>query len=58
MKKYVEEELALAVRMHFLASRDSRLGFEASNHYFYTLNDLKEKVISCAFLLERLDENN
>lgn len=58
MKKYVEEELALAVRMHFLASRDSRLGFEASNHYFYTLNDLKEKVISCAYLLERLDENN
>lgn len=54
MKELVKEEIALAKRMHFLASRDSRLGFEASNHYFYTLNDLREKIISCAFLLERL----
>ena len=56
LKKYAEEELLLARRMHRLAALDSRLGFEASNHYFYTLNDLKEKVLSCALLLEQLEE--
>lgn len=28
--------------------RDSRIGFEASNHYYYTANDLKEKILICA----------
>lgn len=29
-----------------LMAKDSRIGFEASNHYFYTQNILKEKVIN------------
>ena len=44
------EELELAKRLCDLARRDSRLGFEAANHYAYTANDLKEKVIQCAWL--------
>ena len=28
-----------------LRAQDSRLGYEASNHYFYTLNDLKMKLL-------------
>jgi len=27
--------------------------FEASNHYYYTFNDLKEKVIACEYLKKR-----
>lgn len=25
---------------------DSRIGFEASNHYYYSLNDLIEKMVN------------
>ena len=28
-----------------------RIGFEATNHYLYTLNDLAEKVLNCDSLL-------
>ncbi|MBI5689739.1 MAG: hypothetical protein HZC55_06540 [Verrucomicrobia bacterium] len=40
-------EEALAVRLHALQSRDSRIGFEASNQYYYVPLDLVEKVINC-----------
>ncbi|MBI5832707.1 MAG: hypothetical protein HZB16_10420 [Armatimonadetes bacterium] len=36
-----------------LARADSRLGFEATNHYAYTTNDLREKVLNCAALRGR-----
>lgn len=54
MAECLREEIELALRLHEFARRDSRFGFEASNHYFYSLNDLREKVISCRFLLEKL----
>ncbi|MCL4176730.1 MAG: hypothetical protein KJ072_03155 [Verrucomicrobia bacterium] len=44
-------ELSLARRLHRLQSQDSRIGFEASNHYFYVPLDLVEKVINCRWLL-------
>ena len=46
----VEEELELAKELHEIARRDSRIGFEASNHYYYSLNDLREKVLNCEYL--------
>ena len=55
MAACVREEIQLALRLHELARRDSRIGFEASNHYFYSLNDLREKVISCEALLRQLE---
>ena len=54
MAECLREEIELALRLHEFARRDSRFGFEASNHYFYSLNDLREKVISCRFLLGEL----
>lgn len=50
----VEEESALAKTLYNIVRRDSRIGFEASNHYYYTLNDLQEKVVSCREILEEL----
>lgn len=44
----VEEQLAR--RLHALQMADSRLGFEASNQYFYLPLDLVEKVVNCRFL--------
>jgi len=49
----LHSEIALAKRMAGLQCKDSRLGFEASNHYFYVPADLVEKVINCRYLLEK-----
>ena len=40
-----------------LTSQDSRIGFEASNHYYYVPQDLVEKVINCEHLLRQFDGN-
>ncbi|MCX6953150.1 MAG: hypothetical protein NTV51_13430 [Verrucomicrobia bacterium] len=50
MLRLAETESRLAVRLHALQSRDSRLGFEASNQYYYVPLDLVEKVINCRWL--------
>ena len=47
-------ELALARRLYALQSRDARLGFEASNQYYYVPLDLVEKVLNCRDLLRKL----
>lgn len=47
MRKTAEIEITLAKRLHALQSIDARIGFEASNQYFYTSLDLVEKVINC-----------
>lgn len=52
-KKIIEildEEIEVAKVLYNIAARDSRIGYEASNHYYYTLQNLKEKVINCEFL--------
>ena len=54
MAECLREEIRIAKKLHAIVRRDSRIGFEASNHYFYTLGDLREKVISCAHLLQEL----
>ena len=53
LEKILKEEATLAKRMFDLQGRDSRLGFEATNHYFYTGVDLLEKIINCNDLLDR-----
>ena len=47
----IREERAAAVGLRLLQARDSRLGYESSNHYFYIPADLAEKVINCDYLL-------
>jgi hypothetical protein len=53
METVLKDEIRLAKRMMELQSRNSTLGFEASNHYFYTPADLAEKVLNCRDLLDR-----
>ncbi len=52
LKEILLSEIKLARRLYELQSVDSRIGFEASNHYFYVPDDLKEKVLNCRYLLE------
>ena len=48
--KLLDEEIALAAKLLKLARQDSRLGFEATNHYAYTVNELLEKIINCQYI--------
>ena len=50
----VQEELSLVHRLYELVRTDSRIGFEASNHYYYSLNDLIEKMVNCEDVIDRL----
>ena len=54
MQRFIDAETALAKRLHALQSRDARLGFEASNQYFYIPLDLVEKVVNCRWLASTL----
>ena len=57
MRDIAGEELENTLQLYHIARQDSRVGFEASNHYFYTLNDLREKVLSCRFVMESLERS-
>jgi hypothetical protein len=54
MHPLLDEEIELARTLHGIVQQDSRIGFEAANHYSYTSNDLMEKVIQCEWLRQRL----
>jgi hypothetical protein len=53
LERVLKNEIELARRLHAIQSRDSRIGFEASNHYYYIPVDLMEKVLNCRDLLAR-----
>jgi len=53
LERLLRAEIKLARRLHTLQSNDARLGFEASNQYFYIPADLAEKVLNCRDLLDR-----
>ncbi len=49
------QQLAASAReLYPLARADSRIGFEASNHYFYTANDLRETLVAVDWQRSRL----
>ena len=60
--KYRNELIALAresaedaKRLSYLASLDPTVGYEASNHYFYTSHLLREKLLNCDKLIRKLE---
>jgi hypothetical protein len=53
VERLLNSEIKLARRLHQLQCADSRLGFEASNQYYYVPVDLAEKVLNCRDLLTR-----
>lgn len=46
----VANEIKNAKRLFTLTRQDPRIGFEASNHYYYLPLDLVEKVIGCEYI--------
>lgn len=53
MDEILRDEILLAKRLYVIQSRDSRIGFEATNHYFSVRMDLAEKILNCQDLLSR-----
>ncbi len=51
LERLLKDETQLAKRLYAIQIRDSRIGFEASNHYYYVPIDLVEKILNCEFLL-------
>ncbi len=58
VQKITESEKDIAVQMYRLSKEDSRIGFEASNHYYYFPLDFVEKVINCEYILEHPPGSN
>ena len=54
MRSLVENEAEMALQLLRAQQRDSRIGFEASNHYMYGENTLLEKILNCRSLLKNL----
>jgi hypothetical protein len=52
LRALLQSEIALARQLYSIQQRDSRIGFEASNQYFYVPQDLAEKIVNCEWLLE------
>jgi hypothetical protein len=53
LERVLKGEMELARRLQIIQSRDSRVGFEATNHYYYVSVDLGEKILNCQDLLTR-----
>ena len=53
MREVAGRELARAKVLLPIVRGDSRIGYESSNHYFYTPADIIEKVLSCRAVLDR-----
>ncbi len=50
LNRVLLDELQTAEKLHELQSGDTRIGFEASNQYYYVPLDLAEKVLNCRWL--------
>ena len=50
------EDLLLAKLLIKNYLSDSRIGYEATNHYFYSINELMEKIIASNYLLKELEQ--
>jgi hypothetical protein len=55
MRRAASDELRVANDLFSLARQDSRVGFEASNHYYYVPQDLIEKALNCQHVLDLVD---
>ncbi|MBO4492541.1 MAG: hypothetical protein J5944_14430 [Lentisphaeria bacterium] len=55
MADAVRNDRERTLELYEIVRKDSRIGFEASNHYYYTLNDLREKILNCEWILAHLD---
>lgn len=56
MRAVLDEEIGLARKLLSIMRKDSRIGFEASNHYYYTENSLLEKILNCDMIARSISD--
>ena len=56
MRGLARDELKVAKELFDCTRHDSRIGFEASNQYYYVPLDLVEKVVNCEWVLSELEQ--
>jgi len=56
IQQVLDREITLAEELFAITQKDSHIGFEASNHYYYVPLDLVEKVINCEFLKQKFSK--
>ena len=56
MLAVIDEEKELALLDARLMNVNPTVGYESSNHYFFTRTDLVEKVLICEYLRERIEK--
>ena len=56
MEVIARGEIELAKRQYRIARADSRIAFEATNHYYYRPLDLAEKVLNCQEVIAGLSQ--
>ncbi|MBQ4527763.1 MAG: hypothetical protein II998_06805 [Clostridia bacterium] len=54
MLEIAKQEIEFAAKLHRLMQLHPTIGFEAANHYYYTKNMLKEKVLNCQHIIDKL----
>lgn len=54
LRDILHREIERARRLYYLQCEDPRIGFEATNQYYYLPLDLVEKALNCRELLSRL----
>lgn len=54
-KDIVTKELALAHEAIDLICQNATIGYESSNHYYYNMGNLMEKIVNCNYLLDKMD---
>jgi hypothetical protein len=54
LRDLITREAGRARQLYRLQRQDSRIGFEASNHYYYLPQDLEEKFLNCQWLMETM----
>lgn len=51
--KYLDDEHDLVMQMLSLMRTNPTIGYESSNHYFYTQSNLFEKIINLSYLKQQ-----
>lgn len=56
LSKIVENEKEMAIMLYNVMTKNSLVGYEAANHYYYTKSMLAEKVLNCDYILSEISK--
>ena len=58
MRELAQEELSVAEKMLELMNKNAAIGFEASNHYYFSKGQIAEKILNCHHCIAKLTDSN